>query len=132
MTFPPRRPVTLCQWRGNDCRCSGRRAAYVEHYRSAVYTKYIHNYQGDHVRGLNTLHGLVAAGLAAHADPRGRPGQNYFPTIAGIEYLERLERRNIAWVKSNWFPLSIAAISSLIGLLGVAVAIWTQLSTTCQ
>ena len=35
-------------------------------------TKYIHNYQGDHVRGLNTLHGLVAAGLVAHADPRGR------------------------------------------------------------
>ena len=42
-------------------------------------------------------------------------------SIAGRKYLERLKAPRKAWLKKNWFAVSIAAITAFIGIAGVIV-----------
>ena len=44
-------------------------------------------------------------------------------SIAGYKYLERLKHPRKAWLKKNWFAVSIAAITAFIGLASVIVQI---------
>ena len=64
--------------------------------------------------------GYLVAGRPLGAD---RPIQFLYTSIAGRKYLERLKAPRKAWLKKNWFAVSIAAITAFIGLASVIVQI---------
>lgn len=49
------------------------------------------------------------------------PAVGYYPTAEGMEYLFKHRHPALAWLKANWFPLAIAILNAVIGV----VAVWT-------
>ena len=77
---------------------------------------------------------LIDAGLVVrnpaptYQDPHSgitrRIGRDeYYATFQGYGYLERYQHRRRVWLQNNWFPVTVAAITSAIGIAHVAVAL---------
>lgn len=69
----------------------------------------------DDVLELRSLNLLAESGYI-HRNP-------LFTTLSGLSYLERLKAPRKAWLKKNWFAVSIAATTAFIGLASVIVQI---------
>ena len=48
----------------------------------------------------------------------------YYPTAEGMEYLYSHRHPVKSWLSENWFPLTVAVVSSLIGI-GTVLVGWT-------
>ena len=70
--------------------------------------------------------GMVLEQKNRDPDGRRRGPSRYYPTFEGYEYLERHRHRTQTWLRDNWFPLSIAVISSIIGIANVVLAVLNQ------
>ncbi|MDE2687876.1 MAG: hypothetical protein OXI16_10335 [Chloroflexota bacterium] len=77
---------------------------------------------------LETLRALTAAGLVVHRGPQ--EGLGYYPTLAGLDFLERHENSAKVWWRNNWFPVVVAIVSSIIGAANVAVAVLSFLKSS--
>ena len=74
----------------------------------------------DEERTLLKSQGYLVEGTPKNlAAPRGA----LYTSIAGRKYLERLKHPRKAWLKKNWFAVSIAAITAFIGLASVIVQV---------
>ena len=86
--------------------------------------------QAGHGRSLtqavNTLQSLAASGLVTHEGPSTAIG--YYPTVTGLDFLERHEHSLRFWFKENWFPFTVAAVSSVIGIVHVVITFLNYLS----
>ena len=71
------------------------------------------------------LDSLVAEGylLPAINTATGRPslGRAAGITVKGLIWLDSLEHPRKQWLKKNWFALSVAAITLLVSIAGIAV-----------
>ena len=68
---------------------------------------------------------LKGAGYLAQGRPKAlqAPPGDLYTSIAGHRYLERLKTPKKAWLKKNWFAVSIAAITGGAALASVIVQI---------
>ena len=74
----------------------------------------------DEERTLLKSQGYLVEGTPKNlAAPRGA----LYTSIAGRRYLERLKTPKQAWLKRNWFAVSIAAVTAVTGLASVIVQI---------
>ena len=71
------------------------------------------------IQAVNTLQSLAASGLVTHEGPSTATG--YYPTVTGLDFLERHEHSIKVWSKENWFPFTVAAVSSVIGIVHVVI-----------
>ena len=57
--------------------------------------------------------------MVTHEGPSTATG--YYPTVTGLDFLERHEHSIKVWSKENWFPFTVAAVSSVIGIVHVVI-----------
>ena len=77
-------------------------------------------------QAVNTLQSLAASGLVTHEGSSVAIG--YYPTITGLDFLERHEHSWKVWFKENWFPLTVAVVSSVIGVVHAIITLLNHLS----
>ena len=65
------------------------------------------------------INSLMAGGLVEQM--RTSLGRGYYPTLAGMDRLERHQHRLRVWFRENWFALAIAVVSSIIGLANIII-----------
>ena len=45
----------------------------------------------------------------------------YFPTPLGIEYLQQYKSLTKVWLKKNWFPATVAVITTIVAIASISL-----------
>ena len=50
----------------------------------------------------------------------------YYPTIGGIEFLEKIEHPVRVWIKENWFAAIVATVATVVSISNIVATVFLR------